>query len=166
MAVTNGMLRLLFIVRAIDRVRRWAFVGNHLSRGPLAVCLQRPGGHMYRLSAAIWWPAGPEAGAARTSCHGSPLCQGRLIPRSGQSAPVLAGVKQSALDAGCGWRCERMRGMRARNGLGALGVWSLWRVREVACPKSRRWDVSRSRWSQSRFPVALPGPSPCGPRRR
>ena len=36
----------------------------------------------------------------------------------------------------------------------------IWRVREVACPKSRCGVVSRSRWSQSRCPVALPGPSP------
>jgi hypothetical protein len=28
-------------------------------RGPLVICLERPGGHMYRLSVAIWCTAGP-----------------------------------------------------------------------------------------------------------
>ena len=46
-----GMIQLLFIVRAIDRTRRWAFVGTK-SQGPLVVS-NRPGGHMYRLSVAI-----------------------------------------------------------------------------------------------------------------
>jgi hypothetical protein len=30
-----------------------------------------------------------------------------------------------------------------------------------ACPKSRRWGVSRPRWSQSRALFALPDPTPC-----
>jgi hypothetical protein len=33
------------------------------------------------------------------------------------------------------------------------GFWDwYWRVREVACPQSWCGDVSRPRWSQSRFP--------------
>ena len=36
---------------------------------------------------------------------------------------------------------------------------AVWRVREVTCPKCRCRGVSRPRWSQSRLPSVLPGPS-------
>jgi hypothetical protein len=58
MAVTYGMFGLLFIVRAIDRIRGSAFFRRHLT-GSAGGLSDRPGGHMYRLSVAIWCIAGP-----------------------------------------------------------------------------------------------------------
>jgi hypothetical protein len=66
------------------------------------------------------------AGARQPSSgSGSRLCQGGARSRLGQGAPVLAGVKQSALDAVCGSALlSGLRGDEGEERAVCVGVWS------------------------------------------
>ena len=110
------------------------------------------------------WPWGPTPGRP---------CPFRVQPMLDSGTRRLLGV--TVLAGGGLLRVEACRAIRSwllsvkkQPEVGSYA--GAWRVREVACPKSRRWDVSRSRWSQSRVPFALPGPSSssllCGRSRR
>ena len=69
-----------------------------------------------------WRP--PEGPGERTDL--APLCVKEvLVSRLGQDAPVLAGVKQSALDAGCGSALLSGRGDEGEEWAVWVGVWSL-----------------------------------------
>ncbi len=88
-----------------------------------------------RLSPAHRPPAWPRPTCGKR-CRRTPWCcvpaNRPLLPRT--RTPATSLCQEAVLSGVVGW-CRR--------------------VREVACPKNRHWDVSRSRWSQSRFPVAF-----------
>src|SRR5207249_9855798 len=71
----------------------------------------------------IWLPSVSRGGRSR-------LCE---------CAPVLAAVKQSALDRGCGPALAGRGGDGPKNGSACRGRVGGWRVREVTSPKRRCW---------------------------
>jgi hypothetical protein len=86
-----------------------------------------------------------------------------LVPRLGQDAPVLAGVKQSALDAGCGSALPSGRGDEGEERAVCVGVWS-----SVAGPGSDlseepAWGCEPVTLESVDVPRCPPGPVPVCP---